>query len=527
MNRRSWLVNAVVCFVFLPLTSLWLSNPATSVDLPPWHFAWQPFAASLAVALVAASIAVLIGGYFALLFSLTDLPAKTLLATLLHVAFACPPTVWALTQVYAFGLGGTLELWLGDVWRRVLAWNHGSYLSTAVVLGQIHAPIACLLIGRGVERIHFDGWEAAVNYLSRRRLLWWLVLGLRREITSAFLVACCLSLCNFAVPHVMQCRLYSIEIYQRMANYLDPRGAATIAAPLLLFTLLTIALAAYFSSPTRPLAAVASRESLVLPLGRWRWLGGGLALAYLLVCVLLPFGSLVVECKSLPLFWTTVRAAAPELQTTVRSCLVVAGLTLIAALVTSASQAGQKPPRVAAWLSVFSLAIPTLLLGLAYARVFHQPGPWLLRVMADSEWLAAIVLAVRCWPFAHHLLADGRRRIPDDAWHAADLAGVRPLRRWCWLTLPLLSNHLLAGAAIAFALSAGDVEISQLLCAPGHGTLALRLFTFLHFGPAHVTAGLAMLQLLVSCLPLWFVAVIAQRRLFTSADQTIAATPES
>ncbi len=74
-------------------------------------------------------------------------------------------------------------------------------------------------------------------------------------------------------------------------------------------------------------------------------------------------------------------------------------------------------------------------------------------------------------------------------------------RRWWRITAPLLAGHAAAAAALGFILAAGDVEISQMLCAPGSGTLALRLFTFLHFGPTHVAAGLALLQLIIAAAP--------------------------
>jgi hypothetical protein len=43
----------------------------------------------------------------------------------------------------------------------------------------------------------------------------------------------------------------------------------------------------------------------------------------------------------------------------------------------------------------------------------------------------------------------------------------------------------------------------------------MRLFTFLHFGPTHVAANLALLLLMLTGLPLWLCFFLATRR-FTS-----------
>ena len=76
-----------------------------------------------------------------------------------------------------------------------------------------------------------------------------------------------------------------------------------------------------------------------------------------------------------------------------------------------------------------------------------------------------------------------------------------------------MREHLAAAFAIAFVLAIGEVEISQMLCAPGHGTLALRLFTFLHFGPASTAASLAMLQFLLAAAPVLLFHLVFNRPL--------------
>ena len=90
-------------------------------------------------------------------------------------------------------------------------------------------------------------------------------------------------------------------------------------------------------------------------------------------------------------------------------------------------------------------------------------------------------------------------------------SGISMFRRWRWITWPWSRDYWLSAALVAYILAAGEVEICQLLCEPGQGTLALRLLTFLHFGPTQVTAGLALLHLLLVCIPALLYFLIADR----------------
>src|SRR6185437_8905679 len=137
--------------------------------------------------------------------------------------FVAPGAAWALGQTYCYGPGGLVERWCGDGWRPWLAaLNRGGYAATVLVLAEILAPLAMLLVGRGMARLTAGGFDAARLSLTRVRLARWLVGALRPELTAAFLLCFALALGNFAVPHVLQCRLYTIEIFFRLTNYLDP-----------------------------------------------------------------------------------------------------------------------------------------------------------------------------------------------------------------------------------------------------------------------------------------------------------------
>jgi len=156
-------------------------------------------------------------------------------------------------------------------------------------------------------------------------------------------------------------------------------------------------------------------------------------------------------------------------------------------------------------------ALPSLTGTVRRNRLERCPG--FLTALSNTSALVILALAARGWPLVTRAVANGRRRIAPE-WHeAAQLAGLRRVGRRRWITGPLLADSVAVGAAVAFILAVGDVQITQMLSAPGSGTLALRLFTFLHFGPTHVAASLALLQLTIAVTPLMLYFLPTNRRL--------------
>lgn len=509
----SWPVLVVALVLLAPLATLAVGDgsagerafappaPTTFAIAGEPAFAWAAFGASLAVSAAAACLAVAIGGLVAAVLELTDLPGRSLWATLMLIAFASPSAAWALAQTYCYGASGLVDHWLGDAWRPWLAQlDSGHYLSAVLVLGQIHAPLAMLLVGRGFAHLPPAGWDAARLLLPPARRWRWAAGAVRSEAASAWLLAFALGLGNFAVPHVLQCRLFPIEVYLQLTNYLDRAGASRSA-----FVLLSVALAAVaamaFVERRRPYAAAGGASApQPIELGRGAWLVAAALGVYLAITVVLPVAAIAAECRSLEKFLAAARDAGPETANTLRSALPAALLVLAAGAVVGRA-AARRNNLALGLVSLLPLGVPALVLGLAYSQFYNRDWPLDLKALGNSNALLVLALAARSWPFAARAMVAGERRIAGECREAAWLSGLGRWRRAWRIGRPLLADYALTAALLGYLLAVGEVEISQLLCAPGQGTLALRLFTFMHFGPAHVAASLALLQLAIAILP--------------------------
>ena len=509
-RRWGWFIAAPM---LAPVAVMWLPDGAFAATSDAAAIDWTALAATAAVAILSAGLATLLGAAMAAALTFTNLRGRAWWGTALLLPFVCPPLVWSLGQLHVFGAGGVIELALGTWWAGPRdALGRGGYLPTILVLAQIHAPLCLLILLRGFAGLRQAGFESARLFLSRRGLVRWGLVAVRGELTAAFLLATLLGMGNFAVPHVMQCRLVTQEIYLRMNAYLDPLGAVRGAAPLLVVALLVAVALFRFDRPRGETLPMANRGSNTILRGRRAGLVATMLGIYLVVVCVVPIATLVVECRGLGEFTQVVRDAATETANTLQ---IAAGASLLAVGLGAATAWGCDP-RSPGWLNLLALvplAVPPIVLGLAWSRFANRSWPVDLSVLGATSALVVLGQASRGWPFAARLLEAARRRT-SPTWHdAARLSGLGAMARWRWISWPLVAGNAAAAALLVFVLTVGEVEISQLLCAPGSGTLGLRLFTFLHFGPAHVAAGLAVLQLGMSTLPVLIYFLLTDRLL--------------
>lgn len=501
----------VVLLFLLPVAFVWLPGSTATDEMmtsPP--IAWQTLVRSVGVAGSAALLALLIGASLAFLFAATDFPAAALWATLLLVPFVCPSAVWALANVYCYGPGGVAERMLGDGLRPVIErLNYGHYLSTVAVLAQVYAPIAMLFLWRGVGRLHHSGFEAAFLFLTPLRRLLWLARTLRRELIGSVTLVFAMSIGNFAVPHVLQCRLYIIDVYMRAANYLDHEGAVLAVLPLVLLGLAAVAFMIWLDAQSPRMRGDVSRQWRA-PLGTSRWVIGGLLTAYVVLTIVLPIGAMTWECRSVSDFFKAAQDAAPEMSNTIVLGTVVAITAVVVGIGTCVLPDGKL--RVACRCIAFAtIGLPPLVTALSYTRLFSYADMPGLEMARNAGAIVVVALAFRTWPFMARLIV-AADRLASPVWReAADLGQLSALKRWRWISLPWSHDYLFSGAIIAYVIATSDIVICQMLCEPGQGTLALRLFTFLHFGPTYVAASLALLQLLVTCLPVFVYFLVTDR----------------
>ncbi len=365
---------------------------------------------------------------------------------------------------------GEVTGWLSAVWVQSLA-----------VL-----PFCFGLTYFALQELDARGIEAARVYGSDRKMLLRIALPLLRPacLASACL-ALLLTLADHAVPSLFSRSTYAMEVFEEFSASHDARRALLIALPLVLASGLTLIPLARFwrEAAQRPRNGGPKPEALHI--------GGAVSVALragaaLVVLPALALFVILLREAMHPAAWAqAVTAGAGDLATSVEAAALAAVIASLPALAVSRCLSAR--PGKLWWLVSVPLAIPSALVGAGLIWMWNRDLPV---EVYGTFWMLVLASLARFAPLAVLALAVWRSRMDRELLEAAAVFGS-PARAFFRVELPMLSPGVAAGAAAVFALSLAELGASLLVAPPGRGTLALRIFNYLHYGASGAVAALA------------------------------------
>ncbi len=466
------------------------------------------------------------------------------LATLLAVAFGLAAALWAAglpgrwqrrllgVAVMALALPPFLaaNCWLhylgqAGVWHRWLPLDIVSPGGTVWILGLLTWPITLLAVWgawRRLEPAQLESDPRVRGWALFRGLL--LPLG-RNALAQAAVLTFVLALNNFAVPTILQVRVFPAEVWVRFSANLDALGALSLSWPLVLGPLLLLL---WFIGQEIPWPRV---EGPVPPKlfrrhlgGPWFWSCGALTLSVCVLAVGLPLFQLAAARRT----WTELPGALAAGQGALFNSAWFAAVsaTLVVGLGLAASRShfhGQevlgwllsrftfhvsrftfhfRGQEILGWVLWLPLLVPGVLLGIGLIAVFNRD--WSL-LFYRSAGIVVLAFVVRYLALGWNTMSHAARGVDPDLTDAARLEGATSwqlLRHVIW---PQVAPQAAAAWYVVFLLCLWDVESIILVVPPGGETLSLRVFNLLHYGHnAQVNAlCLILLGLAVAPLALW------------------------
>ncbi len=431
------------------------------------------------------------------------------------IALALPP--FLVTNCWLHFLGYT------GVWRRWLPLNIFSLGGTVWILALLLWPITLLAVWTAWQRLEPAQLESDMAVTG-----WALIRGLllplaRTALALAAVLTFILALNNFAVPAILQVKVFPAEMWVRFNTTFDTLGTLKLSWPLVVGPLLLLLCFARRQIPWPHLSAPVPPKLFRQQLGpQWFWLCG---LATLLVCFL-AVGLPLLQILSVQRTWTELPGALAAGQSAVWNSFLFAAAASTAIMVlglTAAARSLASPhssphtgpgflPHFARRASAFRLLpsafvwllflLPGVLLGIALINLFNRPWSSLFY---QSAWIVILAFVVRYlalgWASAAHAL----RAVDPDLTDAACLEGANRWQLLRHIQWPQVAPRIAAAWYIVFLLCLWDVESMILVVPPGAETLALRIFNLLHYGHnAQVNAlCLALLTLAVAPLVIW------------------------
>ena len=375
-------------------------------------------------------------------------------------------------------------------------WWSAGWVQTLAML-----PIAFGLTRVAMARLDERWIEAARIYGDDRRLLVRvLVPMLAAPALAGFSSVFLLTLVDPSAPSLFSCSAYPLEIFADFSARHDPARALWMSTPLILAGLLALEpVRRYWRAlAQRPARARRELAPLQLPV-----LGIGAALA--VVPVLALFAAVARQAWPPEAFGSALALAWPDLWASTASACAAAVIILPAAVVVSRYAVGGGA--IGWWAIAAPLAAPGALSGAGLIWLWNRDVLW---TPYGTFWMLPLAALARFAPLAVLAVAAWRSRLDPTLLEAARIYAP-PWRGFVRVELPLLAPGLAAGAAIVFALSLAELPATVLVVPPGGGTLALRLYNYLHYGASGPVAVLSLCLMCGTASATW-VAVWLWRR---------------
>jgi ABC-type Fe3+ transport system permease subunit/DNA-binding beta-propeller fold protein YncE len=433
-------------------------------------------------------------------------PWRSLVLGAAMIALALPP--FLVTNSWLHFLGQT------GAWRDWLPMNVTSVGGTIWILSLGLWPIpmlATLSAWRRLEPAQLESDTAVTGFLLLRHLLLPLA---RPALVQAAVIIFVLALNNFAVPAIMQVKVFPEEMWVRFNTSFDTAGTLALSWPLIAGPLLLLFWLARREVAWPHLQPTVSARLFREQLGRaWFWASGVSTLLLGALSVGLPLVQIVSARRT----WTELPGAVAaghaaiwnSIWLALASASGVIALGLAFALPRTGK--GQRIAGVVGWAAWLSFLLPGVLLGIAIIAAINRPWSALFY---QSSGIVILAFILRYLALGWNAVNRSSQMVDRDLLDVARLEGAtrwQILRHVHW---PQIGSQVLAAWYIIFLLSLWDVESMILIVPPGGETLALRIFNLLHYGHNAQVNALCLMLLFLAVVPLalWKLWVVARER---------------
>ena len=307
-----------------------------------------------------------------------------------------------------------------------------------------------------------------------------------------------LALNNFAVPAILQVKVFPAEVWVNFNTTFNTAAALQLSWPMVLMPLLLLVWfrrsAVAWPRVEGPVPARLFRRQLG---AGWFRLCGVVTVLVSLVAVGLPIFQLISTNRT----WSELPGALAAGQAAIWNSFSFAAASATLCIVLGLV-GWRWPVGLALWLPFL---VPGVLLGIGLIALFNQP---FLSAFYQSAGMVIVAFGIRYLALGWNGAAHALRTVDRDLTDAARLGGASRWQMLRHVQWPQISAQIVAVWYIIFLLCLWDVESMVLIVPPGGETLALRIFNLLHYGHnTQVNAlCLALLGLAIAPLVLWRVA---------------------
>lgn len=498
---------------------------------------------SLMLAVAVTVIAVAAAGILAYLSERTNVPFARAVLPAALLTMTISPLFYAigydlLANPYTGGLNALLELAgiPGDL-LNVESWAGLVFVEAAHLTG-----IAYFLVRGPVSSLSQEAEEAALVSGSTRVDAFWRV-SLRLLIPSlvgagilVFIIALQIFDSGLILGDPAGIHLLSVELFELLTNNVPPKFAdASAVGVVMLIVIAALAVVQQRVVGQRSFVTITARsgQAARIDLGAWRWLGGAVVVAYLLVALLLPIASIFVASlqgfpgsfaamgfQNYEAILTGGEMGGAFLQSVSLGIGGGFGAAAVAFLVSGfARRSGRFVRASVESVLLVPLALPTILAAAALSWAFATLP--VVKNLYGTTWVLLVALILINLPITFQVASAAYRQLPADLESAAAVSGASDVRRLIDVTLPLLSKHFVSAWIVSAVLIFGALDVPLVLGSVASPTLPAYAYT-LYRGNAESEAA-AVLMLSIAAVIVAFAATLAVQSLTGRRDASLKA----
>jgi len=353
-------------------------------------------------------------------------------------------------------------------------------------------PLAIFLSCIGFASVDRTLVEVARTVRPDSEVLQKIVLPLAApSLVAAFGFLFVLSCTDYSVPSLFGSDTYALDIFS-VYSATGSAGAALITAlPLLI---ITVAVLVACRSGIRRLAqtpnwTVGAWDNPPVVPGPVRLFQEG-AFLLLGLQVVVVFSGLVYATGSWAKLSSALAFSAHEIGDSllIVACVIAIGIPLAIVISRELLLPGV---RGSLWwgLILLPVAVPAPLIGIGIISLWNNPA---MPVLYGTFLMPAFASLSRFAAFAAIILYVQIRAIDPALIDAARVFSRDTVATLTKVTLPLLAPGIFIASAVLAALTLGELGATLIVTPPGFGTLAIKIYNYLHYGAAAEVAGLCL-----------------------------------
>lgn len=411
------------------------------------------------------------------------------------IALSLPPFLVTNCWLHFLGTAGTWHSWLPV--------NIYTLGGTVWILALLTWPVTMLaLLGawQRLEPAQLESDMAVTGGALVRGLL--LPLG-RGALLQAAVLTFVLALNNFAVPAILQTKVFPAEVWVKFNTTFDSLAALQASWPMVIAPLLLLIWFRKKEIAWPRVEGTISPKLFRQQLGaNWFWACGIGTILISALAVGLPIAQLSATHRTWSELPGAVAAGQMAIWNSVWFSAAAATLCIVVALI-----AWRLPVGLVLWVPFF---IPGVLLGIGLIAVFNRP---VFEAFYQHAGIVILALGIRYLAIGWNGASRAMRMTDRDLDDVAQLNGASRWQLLRYVQWPQISTQLGVVWYVTFLFCLWDVESMVLIVPPGGETLALRVFNLLHYGHNAQVNSLCMvlLGLAVAPLVIWRIADLGLR----------------